>query len=166
MRFLLLAWMMVFLSVEQAFAQDVKLRDVFKQMPDTLMPYLSQNNRLDFIDFLDSNMKAVVKNQLGGSSEMTSLSDDSLVIQMSESLRTELFLMKLPEPVDSIQSIIVMVETFLVDSIYGESTIKYFTPDWKLLSEVPPLSEVQKKRIEIHNLQNIIKRDDDIMNES
>ena len=49
-------WLMAFTS--QASAQDLMIRDVFKQMPDSLMPYLSQNNRLDFIDFLDANMKA------------------------------------------------------------------------------------------------------------
>ena len=46
------------LAVGQVSAQNLKMRDVFKQIPDSLVPYLSQNNRLDFIDFLDSNMKA------------------------------------------------------------------------------------------------------------
>ena len=64
----------------QVSAQDVTIRDIFKQMPDSLMPYLSQNNRLDFIDFLDSNMKAEVRNALGGLSEMMTLADDSLSI--------------------------------------------------------------------------------------
>ena len=45
------------LAVGQVSAQDLKMRDVFKQIPDSLVPYLSQNNRLDFIDFLDSNMR-------------------------------------------------------------------------------------------------------------
>ena len=36
-------WLMAFTS--QASAQDLMIRDVFKQMPDSLMPYLSQNNR-------------------------------------------------------------------------------------------------------------------------
>jgi len=167
MRKIFLMWiLMVGLYSGQASAQDLKLRDVFKQMPDSLMPYLSQNNRLDFIDFLDSNMKAEVKNQLGGSSVMTSLSDDSLVIQMNKSLRTDLFLMKLAEPVDSIHSVIVMVETFLVDSIYGESTIKYYTPSWRLLSDIPPLTDAQKKRIETRKMQNMLKKDDDIVTES
>ena len=56
-------WMLVALIatiVGQASAQDLKIRDVFKQMPDSLMPYLTGNNRLDFIDFMDSNMKASV----------------------------------------------------------------------------------------------------------
>ena len=36
-------------------AEGLKMRDVFKQMPDSLLPYLSKNNRLDFIDFMESD---------------------------------------------------------------------------------------------------------------
>ena len=109
-------WLMAFTS--QASAQDLMIRDVFKQMPDSLMPYLSQNNRLDFIDFLDANMKAEVKNRLGGTSEMLGLSSDSLSIRMSSSLRTDLFLMPLSTPVDSVSDVVVMVETFLAAALY------------------------------------------------
>ena len=66
------------LIASSSVAQELTIRDVFRQMPDSLMPYLSTNNRLDFIDFLDSNMKAEVKNQFDGKSEMTVMTDDSL----------------------------------------------------------------------------------------
>ena len=83
------------LAVGQVSAQNLKMRDVFKQIPDSLVPYLSQNNRLDFIDFLDSNMKAEVRNKLGGMSEMTALTDDSLSIRMSNALQVDMLLLKL-----------------------------------------------------------------------
>ena len=35
-------------------AQGIEIRDVFRQMPDTVVPYLSQNNRLDLVDFVDA----------------------------------------------------------------------------------------------------------------
>ena len=56
---------------------QVKMRDVIKQMPDTLVPYLKQNALLDFIDFKDSGMKAEVRNTLGGMSEMTTAEMDT-----------------------------------------------------------------------------------------
>lgn len=155
-------WLMAFTS--QASAQDLMIRDVFKQMPDSLMPYLSQNNRLDFIDFLDANMKAEVKNRLGGTSEMLGLSSDSLSIRMSSSLRTDLFLMPLSAPVDSVSDVVAMVETFLADSIHGQSHVSYFTTDWKKLSTAPPLSDVQQKRIQACILQTILKKDEEIVN--
>ena len=140
-------------TLSQASAQSVQIRDAFREMPDSLMPYLSKNNRLDFIDFLDSGMKAEVKNQLGGTSEMLSIADDSLTIQMNPSLRVHLLAM---------DSVVVMVETFLVDSIYGESRVHYYSASWKPI-EKPTLSEVQEQRIKRLELQNIVKRDDDLL---
>lgn len=140
-------------TLSQASAQSVQIRDAFREMPDSLMPYLSKNNRLDFIDFLDSGMKAEVKNQLGGTSEMLSIADDSLTIQMNPSLRVHMLAM---------DSVVVMVETFLVDSIYGESRVHYYSASWKPI-EKPTLSEAQEQRIKRLELQNIVKRDDDLL---
>ena len=55
---------------------DLSVRDALKLMPDSLVPYLSLNNRLDMVDFMDAKMRAAVDNSLGGESEMTFLSDD------------------------------------------------------------------------------------------
>jgi hypothetical protein len=155
-------WLSAFTS--QASGQNLQIRDVFKQMPDSLMPYLTQNNRLDFLDFLDSNMKAEVRNRFGGTSEMTGLSSDSLSIRMSSSLRSDLFLMPLSSPLDSVTSTVVMIETFLADSIHGQSRVSYFTPEWKPLSSAPPLGDIQQKRIQTCMLQNIVKKDEEIVN--
>ena len=148
-------------------AQVLTLRDVFRQLPDSLMPTLSQNNRLDFIDFLDSNMKAVVRNQLGGLSEMTALTDDSLSVRMSDALRIDMLLLTLDEPVDTIRQVIVFAETFLTDSIYGETTVKFYTPDWQLITrDHIPWNEIQRKRIDSLILQNILKWEEDRLNKS
>ena len=45
----------------------------FTNMPDSLSPLLTAVNRADFIDFLESKMKAEVTNRFGGKSEMTEL---------------------------------------------------------------------------------------------
>ena len=140
------------------------LKEVFKQMPDSLMPYLTQNNRLDFIDFMDSNMKAEVSNLTGGTSEMTALTDDSLSIRMSEALRVDMLLLNLDEPVDSIRQVIVFVETFLADSIYGESVCKTYSVDWQPVTKDIPFNEAQRKRLEPLNLQNILKWSEDKLN--
>ena len=140
------------------------LKEVFKQMPDSLMPYLTQNNRLDFIDFMESNMKAEVSNLTGGTSEMTALTDDSLSIRMSEALRVDMLLLDLDEPVDSIRQVIVYVETFLADSVYGESVCKTYSVDWQPVVKDIPFNEAQRKRLEPLNLQNILKWSDDKLN--
>ncbi|MBQ8989777.1 MAG: DUF3256 family protein [Prevotella sp.] len=147
-------------------AQELALRDVFRQMPDSLMPSLSLNNRLDFIDFLDSNMKASVRNQLGGLSEMTALIDDSLSVKMSEALRVDMLLLTLDEPVDTTLQVVVFAETYLTDSLYGETSLRFYTPDWQLITKNIPWNEIQKKRIDNLILQNILKWSDDKLNKS
>ena len=74
--------------ITPAIAQTV--REAFKAMPDSLVPYLTANNRLDLMDFMDAKMKAVVTNLLEGQTEMTFLSDDSLSIRMSDALTIEM----------------------------------------------------------------------------
>jgi len=141
----------------QASAQDLKMSDVFKQMPDSLMPYLTTNNRLDFVDFMESHMKAEVTNIVGGVSEMTALSDDSLSIRMSEALRVDMLLLTLDEPLDSIRQVVVMAETFLVDSIYGETVCHTFSTNWLPLADTAiHWTAAQQKRIESLKLQNIL----------
>ena len=147
-------------------AQHLTIRDVFKSMPDSLMPYLSNNNRLDFIDFMDSNMKAEVKNQFGGNSIMTALTEDSLSIHMNHAMRVDMLLLNLDEPVDTIRQVVVLAETFVTDSVYGESCVKYYTPNWQPIYQSIPWSEIQQQRIERILLQNILKWDTDKLNKS
>ena len=165
MRKCILAYLlMLFASVGSA--QEPTLRDVFRQIPDSLMPSLSQNNRLDFIDFMDSNMKASVRNLLGGMSEMTALTDDSLSVRMSDALRIDILLLTLDEPVDTIRQVVVFAESFLTDSVYQETELKFYTPDWQLITRDLPWNDVQRTRIESLNLQNILKWDSDRLNKS
>ena len=157
-------WMMAMLFASitgQVSAQELKMRDVFRQMPDSLMPYLTQNNRLDFIDFIDSDMKAEVTNMMGGVSEMTALTDDSLSIRMSDALRVDMLLLDLDVPVDTIRQVVVFVETFLTDSIYGESVSKIYSVDWQPVTKALSFNELQRKRLEQLRLQNILNWDDD-----
>ncbi len=144
-------------------AQEQTLRDVFRQMPDSLLPTLTQNNRLDFLDFYDAGMKAEVKNRFGGTSVMTALTNDSLSLQMSHALRVDMLLLTLVEPTDSMKQVIVVGETFLADSVYGETTVRYYTTDWHPTS-VPLLSELQQQRIDGLRLQTILKWSDEILN--
>ena len=41
-------------------AGAVEIKDVFAAMPDSVLPTLTRNNRLDMVDFVASGMKAEV----------------------------------------------------------------------------------------------------------
>ena len=145
-------------------AQDLMtLKDVFRQMPDSIVPYLSENNRLDFIDFMESGMKAEVKNRLGGTSEMTALTDDSLSIRMSDALRMDILLLKPVGMTDSCRQVICVVNTFGTDSLSQESQKVFYTPSWSRISQMPSFSAVDSQRIKRLEVQTILKRDDEIL---
>lgn len=162
MRLLFITFCMA-LSLTVKAGDSITIRDAFRQIPDSLLPTLTQNNRLDFLDFHDAGMKAEVKNRLGGTSVMTALSDDSLSLQISPALRTDMILLTLDEPIDSMNQVIVVGETFLADSVHGETIVRYYTVDWHPIS-VPPLNQIQQQRIEGFKLQTILKWDDELLN--
>lgn len=103
------------------------LREAIKEMPDEVLPLLTKNDRLDFIDYLASNAKAEVKNKLGTTSEMTALTDDYAHIRMTEV--SELSLKLLPR---GDAKIICMVSTCKVDSLQ-DSEISFYDLQWKPL---------------------------------
>ena len=117
---------MIFISifcVASAFAQDMK--SVFVAMPDSITPLLTKVNREDFIDFLDSNMKAEVKNRFGNVAEMKVLTDDYTLVQTSEVGTLELKLL----PVNDSTKVVCMVRTVCASAC--DSDVRFYSSDWK-----------------------------------
>ena len=107
------------------------MREAFQQAPQSLMPYLTENDRLDLIDFLDSGMKAEVTNQLGGKSELLRLTDRFLALNLSQGLSMKMLLLDSPEPVDSVTQVICLVRTYGIDC--RESTVQFYSMKWRQL---------------------------------
>jgi hypothetical protein len=107
------------------------MREAFKQAPQALLPYLTENDRLDLIDFLDSGMKAETKNQLGGKSELLRLTDRFLSLRLSQGLSMKLRLLDSPQPIDSVSQVICMVRTYGIDC--QESTVQFYSLKWRQL---------------------------------
>jgi hypothetical protein len=103
-------------------AQDMKT--VFVAMPDSVTPLLTKVNREDCIDFLDSNMKAVVKNRFGNVAEMKVLTDDYVLMQTSEVGTLEMKLLPLADST----KVICMVKT--VNVPVADSSVRFYTSDW------------------------------------
>lgn len=103
-------------------AQDMK--SVFIAMPDSIAPMLSQVNKEDCIDFLDSNMKAEVTNRFGNSVEMKALTDDYVQMQTSSVGTMEMKLL----PVNDSIKVICMVKTVCASAC--DSEVHFYASDW------------------------------------
>ena len=144
-------------------AGELKIQDVFKQMPNSVLPTLSENNRLDMLDFMASKMKAEVTNRLGGKSEMTVLTDTTLTIRMSEALQVEMLLLKPEDAAGADSQVICLIETFGRDSLSLDSQVSFFTISWEKLNNPPQLSVSDQNTISSKKVQTILKRDEEIL---
>lgn len=104
--------------------QAQSLRDLYINIPDSLSPLLSKVNRQDFGDFIDSRMKAVVRNKLDASSEMKQLTDDYLLLRPTMVSQVEMLLL----PVNDSTKIICVVNTY--EGPVADSNVRFYTTDW------------------------------------
>lgn len=102
-------------------AQQVKMRDVFAQAPDSIFPLLTKNNRLDCIDFIENNMKARVKNRFDTYSELTALTDNYLRLQVTEKSTVEMKLFS--------DSLLCLVRTY--QGPVADSDVFFFDVHWQ-----------------------------------
>ena len=116
----------IFFSVTLS-AQEVKMRDVFAQAPDSIFPLMTKNNRLDCIDFIENSMRARVKNKFDTYSELLLLTKDYLKLQPSDKSTVEMKIFN--------DSLICFVHTFqgpAADSEVSFYNLKWEPVDYKL----------------------------------
>lgn len=104
------------------------MKDLFKEMPDSLCPLLTHNDRLDFIDYLASSMKAEVKNRLGGKSEMTAITDNYVHIHMTQSSEQEYKLLPYKDG-----NVICEVRRICINDSVSNSTLHFYSTKWERL---------------------------------
>ena len=113
---------LTFFCALSAAAQDMK--SVFIAMPDSITPLLTQVNKEDCIDFLDSDMKAEVTNRFGNKAEMKVLTDDYVLMQTSSVGTLEMKLL----PVNDSTKVVCMVKTVCASAC--DSEIHFYASDW------------------------------------
>jgi len=111
--------------VRTLYAQQAKT--LFVQMPDSLSPLFTEVNRADFIDFLESKMKAEVSNRLGGKSEMTKLTPDFIEIRTTAQSVWQMKLL----PLNDSTKVICTVST--VSAPVPDSHVKFYNTSWQEL---------------------------------
>ena len=113
-------------------AQTTDIRELFKQMPDSIFPYLTLNNRLDCIDFKDSNMEARVANSFSGQTRMEVLNEHFISMWMNNAVTMQMRVLPTTSSVDDVKAVICMVTTY--GTTVKESTVRFFSCKWRPLN--------------------------------
>lgn len=109
------------------FMQAQTLRELFINMPDSICLLLTKNDRADFADFLDSKMRAQVKNKFGKQSEMKVLTKDYLLLETTSASNLQMKLLPLNDSVN----VIFAVETYQGPA--NNSHVAVYSTSWQEL---------------------------------
>ncbi|MGN0282058.1 MAG: DUF3256 family protein [Prevotella sp.] len=121
-------------SVSAQTGNNEKMGDLFATMPDSLMPYLSSNNRLDLIDFANAGMKSEVENLFSGTTKLETLTDNYMKILLNEFTSVEMKLLPTDSILaDSTSCVIYCVTTYHTDNS-RHSVITKYSSRWNRLS--------------------------------
>ncbi len=114
-----------FISLFCGSAQAQDLRTLFIEMPDTLLPLLTDNDRRDMIDFWDARMSTSVVNRLDGKSRITALTDDFLSVELSRSSSMQIKMLN----VEGGDTLLCIVNTVGAEAY--DSRIHFYNSRWK-----------------------------------
>lgn len=131
------------------------MKDLLVSMPDSMMPTLNSNMRLEFAELQEMGVKAEVKNLLGEVSVMDTLTQDFVQVRMSKV--STLQMKKLP--MENGDSVLCVVKSFAGPE--KESELYFFNQEWKVLDASRFLGG---KRIE--DLAETLVQKPDTMSES
>ena len=108
-------------------ASAQKMPDILRTMPDSIIPLLSHNDRLDFLDYAAAGTNAELTNRLSGKSKLLTLTDDFAHWQLTTHSDLQFKLL----PHDN-GHIVCLVSTAVVDSL-PDSHIRFYATDWEPL---------------------------------
>lgn len=101
------------------------MEEAFVAMPDSLLPLLTRNNRLDMVDFVHNHMEARVENRLGSDSRMETLTDDYLKIKLTENAVVEMRML----PWQDSLKVVAVVETVYAPA--PDSRVTFYDREWR-----------------------------------
>ena len=102
------------------------MRQIWLEMPDSIVPYLNRSLRTELADYVTMGMKSEVMNALRDTTRIEKLTDDYILVQLSNATKLEI------KSLDT--STIAMVQTWC--GPLAESKLSLFSNNW----EVKPLN--------------------------
>ena len=117
-RFLLI--LLIYFNLIPLHAQD--MRQIWVEMPDTLVPYLNKSLRTELADYVTMKMKPEVVNSLQDTTRIEKFTNNYIRVQLNNASKLEI------KSLDN--STIAMVQTW--NGPIAESKLMLFSKEWKL----------------------------------
>lgn len=150
----LLSFILLFIAIMNNLSAK-SMKDLWLTMPDSIIPYLSINERLQLIDYNNLYVKATITNKLHGGCRMDILTSNYMHVHLTPSSSIEMRLL----PYAKSDSILCMVKTYGEES--KESQIFFYDQNWDLLPIQIAVPAVHDKPKPLTN--NVIYPSDPIM---
>ncbi|MBR1681945.1 MAG: DUF3256 family protein [Bacteroidaceae bacterium] len=124
-------------------AQPIAMRDVFAAMPDSILPMVTKNNRLDCIDFIENHMEARVRNKADEYVTLEALTADYARFRTSALAVLEMKLL----PVSDSTAVLCLVTTIQTGEEgtsrrLEDSQIRFLASDWSPLPTPVPFERL------------------------
>ena len=97
------------------------MRQIWLEMPDSIVPYLNRSLRTELADYVTMGMKSEVLNALRDTTRIEKLTDDYILVQLSNATKLEI------KSLDA--STIAMVQTWC--GPLAESKLSLFSNNWE-----------------------------------
>ena len=106
------------------------LRQMWLAMPDSLTPYLNQNQRSMLLDYYEMGGDKEIKNDFEGISRIDTLARDFISVQLSKAVSLQIAML----PNEKGDSLACVVKTF--QSPARESEVSVYSHNWEFLRQV------------------------------
>lgn len=103
--------------------------ELWNAMPDSVIPYIDRNHRLEMTEFIGMGLSGDVDNGLQGKSKMDTIMADYIRLTLNESMVMQL--KRLPSVTGD--SLLCVVKTWLAPE--PESELTLYTQDWQPLEQ-------------------------------
>lgn len=103
----------------------ITAEQAFVSAPESVLPLLNRNTRLDMVDYYNSGSETASKNKLSGNSRVTSIKINDLRFEKSIASSCQIVILNMNNGME----IIALIET--VKTPVADSQITFYTTDWK-----------------------------------
>lgn len=108
---------------------QVTIKDVLCNMPETIIPYIGEEQREEICKFTNETDTIKIKNELNGFTEVNLSGTDFALIKLNESATLQIKLL----PMNDTVQIICMAKTMTTP--ISESNVKFYSTDWNPIND-------------------------------